>query len=111
MSEQEIKDGNILIANFMGFPATREELTLSGKRKFKIVDRKLEYHTSWNWLMDVVEKIEGYDDHRVTIFRRCCDIEEVYSTEDSIVEITAQETKIEATWMAIVKFIKWHNEK
>ena len=66
----------------------------------------LEYHTSWDWLMPVVEKIEslGYE---FTIIESRCNIK--HNTDHSIEEVLHLElicSKREATYQAVVKFIK-----
>jgi len=62
MTEQEIIDGNKLIAVFMGIP-TCDRCNGCGRYKFgsSIYYRpdEMKYHTSWDWLMPVVEKIRS----------------------------------------------------
>lgn len=65
---------------------------------------KLKYHTSWDWLMPVVEKIEY--EANVTICRQSCHIE----NDDILIERYG-DTKIESIYLAVVAFIKWHNEQ
>ena len=56
-----MEENNKLIAEFMGY----ESYEYSGYRMFVLeennhrTDIDLHYHTSWDWLMPVVEKIEG----------------------------------------------------
>jgi hypothetical protein len=40
----------------------------------KRTSRQLQYHSSWNWLMPVVEKINKSGDHDVIIYRSDCHI-------------------------------------
>lgn len=86
----------------------------------------MEYGTSWDWLMPVVEKIEGVkltDDGlrvfstgaNVTIFYKACQIEyepddESGDDHDEWDTQTQGETKHEAVYKAVVEFIKWYNE-
>jgi len=64
----------------------------------------LEYHTSWDWLMPVVEKVNkvsGYDDyntHRLHIQR-------VFA--DCVFENAVSKKEVHK---AVVEFIKWYNE-
>lgn len=71
MSEQEIIEGNKLIAKFLyrhlyeddGIDSWIEE---SGKVLFYLEDAK--YHSSWDWLMPVVSKIgKMYEDLKTHI--------------------------------------------
>ena len=59
MSEQEIIEGNKLIAEFMGYKFIEDwhqYWRLSDKHL--LLENELKYHSSWDWLMPVVEKIE-----------------------------------------------------
>ena len=70
MSEQEIIDGNLLIAKFM-INSNRDIVYPSGSIGAWIFDRgedeliqfikKTKYNKSWDWLMPVIEKIEDLD--------------------------------------------------
>lgn len=110
-----VSEGNKLIARFM----KREIITT----RWPDVQTKLRYHNSWDWLMPVVEKIastpmekfidEKNDDggyaYPVTFGMRT-EIGEWmvrfrgHGLHDS-------DTLISATWLAVIEFIKWHNEQ
>jgi hypothetical protein len=69
---------------------------------------KLEYHSSWDWLMPVVEKIEksGYE---VIINDVFC---EIFLSKDGYVTgkiIKDADEKIKSIWLCVVDFIYWHN--
>ena len=71
-----------------------------------------QYHTSWSWLMPVVEKIDGMDtaavDCRLTIERHECRI--YYNTVGMIYEwAIAGNSKIDSVWSSVVRFINWYN--
>src|SRR5205814_9893195 len=53
-------DGNKCIAEFMGIPKEGIFITTNfeGKMQFST---DYQYHSSWDWLMEVVEKIESLD--------------------------------------------------
>lgn len=78
----------------------------------------LKYHSSWDWLMPVIEKIEhcedtndrGYSFH-VCIFDKDCHIYEDVNDEDPPVITQEAETKIIATWKAVIEFIKFKNSQ
>jgi len=119
--KQETIDGNVLIAHFVGlikgkwtgywigaFPTAVEE---------PVEDQDLLFHKDWNWLMMAVEKIESLkleDRMSVTIVGRACLIVSEYGNliEAEVRTYTWKDsTKINSTWDAVVKFIKWFNEQ
>jgi hypothetical protein len=118
----EIIKGNKLIAEFMG--ATIDELDnvkfilpADGVGLAGCGLRACRYHSSWDWLMPVVEKIEGlFNGNSFTITNRnlWCIIEMntqfslAYDIEYSEISIKAS-TKLESTWQAVVQFIQWYN--
>lgn len=84
--------------------------------------RSLEFHTSWDWLMPVVEKIESIFDSfhgyfGVHISSNSCCIQgtkfdtrpgkEHYAYFNDVVD----ETKIKATHYAVYQFITWLNQQ
>lgn len=74
------------------------------------------YHESWEWLMPVVESIEGIDWYDtavvVTIRGVSCRIETVSYSDQLIVEFNSSHShlKIENTYDACVEFIKRFND-
>ena len=89
---------NKLIAEFMGLQFSKGEyyrpLFNSGDW---ISEDELHYHTSWDWLMPVVEKIEDYladNVGKVGYFDECL------SSND-----------LEVRYQAVVEFIKEHNDE
>lgn len=107
MTEQEIQEGNKLIADFMGVKFDiHGEIT----GKHGVIVKGSRYHSSWDWLMPVVEKIEQIlpDDSVVTIEYKDCYIP-VLEDDDSFTIQGNGLTKIEAVYNAVVEFIKWYN--
>jgi hypothetical protein len=106
-------EGNKLIAEFMEceekgyYRWIRMPYPQAGKW---VNERHLEYHTSWDWLMPVVEKIESLAAFNVIIFKRCCDVQDDNSVGDHIIEVTAAPSKIEAVYDAVLQFIQWYNQ-
>ena len=130
--KQNILKGNKLIAEFMGGKFFKDtEMILEIKvlnpttGNYISCADKLQYHSSWNWLMPVVEKIA-----------RCqtADEEVIYNGEDSyfdayyprtfgMINSTTKEymvrinrfplhqskSLIEATWFAVVEFVESYN--
>jgi hypothetical protein len=106
-------ENNKLLAEFMGYVNTTptdkdfniyegKELVVKGKVKNLIEAMSMEFHTDWNWLMEVVEKIESLsEEQKVINFSR---------QNKSIFDFKLTESKIEATYNACIEFIKWYNE-
>lgn len=66
------------------------------------------FHSSWDWLMPVVEKIESMKSP-VYIHSNCCTIYEKVGKDHGMVLEEYGETKIEAAWKSVVRFIKFKN--
>ena len=62
---------------------------------------QLKYHSDWNWLMPVVEKIEsmGYE---VNIGSN---VVIIYDKNGNVLVEESAQTKIQATYQAIVRFV------
>ena len=106
-------EGNKLIAEFMGFKenSTTSVTVLYNEVSCEVLDEtKLSYHTSWDWLMPVVEKIEQIG-ASVIIGRMFCKIEykDPLNKKHFDIEI-ASGVKINAVNGAINEFIKWYNK-
>ena len=83
--------------------------------KHYFLPQEMLFDTDWNWLMVVVEKIENMEDENrcskynfemVQTFVEIID----NNNSDTIVEID-KNTKIQATYKAVVEFIKWYNNQ
>lgn len=132
----EVQENNKLIAEFMGFRRTNDnddELDGSSTERYKhwhlgglgyFDDNDLKYHSSWEWLMPVIEKIEALPEDKfhgrfaVSICSNGCSIygtnldtrggrhfHPAYMSDPNAI----LETKIESTWYNVVSFIKWFN--
>lgn len=134
------KQINELIAEFMGYKFTEDGYYLLpialpqfrnsnhgewcsqhevsfAERYWEIIEDALDYNTSWDWLMPVVEKIERLEhinrEGRYNV--NSINFEENYTCivtdkGDSIIQAEG-ETNIKATYKAVVEFIKWYNEQ
>lgn len=97
---------NILIAEFMGI-----DTAFDGRFSINPITKYggwelMVYHSDWNWLMEVVKKIESLN-VVVEIRENVCYIETTpqnYTSE-------LGPTKIQATYKACVEFIKWYNKQ
>jgi hypothetical protein len=126
-------EGNKLIAGFMGFKTSRVDHNnrLVYNEEYESGDRAREkeviYHTSWDWLMPVVEKIENMVLHEalkegvsafdVSINGGWCEIEMGSQYGMAFPEIDfeviqhSSDSKLNSTWLAIVEFIQWYNNQ
>ena len=92
---------------FYSIAETTPEKVMEGISKYA------KYHSDWNWLMEVVEKIEEgtFDDENsfnVTIGATCyCVIQDSFG--ELIEVIGEEETKQESVYKAVVEFIEWYN--
>jgi len=119
MNEQIVKTNNRLIAEFMGVKPVDGwyngwELHKAGLPfaygAMGNGTHDLKFHTSWDWLMPVVEKIERDilpDDSVITITYKDCQIPVLVDEFDII--ITGASSKHEAVYEAVIEFIKWYN--
>jgi hypothetical protein len=122
-------DNNKLIAEFMGYPKKQINKGIARLEENKYVwgqtyyyingdwhaEDYLLFHLDWNWLMQVVDKIESFEDNN-----RCAkyniNIEQSFveiidkNTDDTIVETDA-DTKTQATYNAVIEFIKYYNNE
>ena len=97
MTQEQIVEGNKLIAEFMS-----DFILLTKDEAIVVRDRKtLCFHSSWDWLMPVIDKIRsmneysGFVDHTSSI------------VDEGGVYINTK--FIENTWKDVVEFIKWYN--
>ena len=76
---------------------------------------ELKYHEDWNWLMEVVEKIESieYGIYQVDILQEGCKILERCRLliDNRVGKLESDTTKIESVYLACVEFIKWYNNQ
>lgn len=102
ITDKEIIEGNKLINGLFGYCTDKED-------DFYLID--CYYHKNWNELMRVVEKIEALHDDNfwVKIFDKRCHITVSHGGESMGHYIG--ETKIEATYKAVIQFIEWLNEQ
>lgn len=133
MSEQEIVKGNKLIAEFIGLEKNDFGYWINKDYLFnsqlKLLDFELKFHSSWDWLMPVVEKIENtkpfysvsnnagfwYNDETDTVDRNKLQYLCIISDKSYRIIINSanyfpeRDNKLVATWFAVVEFIKWYN--
>lgn len=126
MTQQEILEGNKLIVQFMCVKNVREYQT---KRNPNIIDLVIAededgyidyveginyilYHSDWNQLMPVVEKIESLGTGYVMMENNKCEIVITLDNQGKkhFSNRFIQNTKLESVYEGVVEFIKWYNE-
>ena len=111
---------NKLIAEFMGmtYGDTNDDsviiqMTSQGNEVVPIESMK--YHISWDWLMPVVEKIEctktDDEDNSDSFFNVMIEVFECNINGRDICICENGNTKLEATYRAVVEFIKDINKR
>lgn len=111
----EITESNKLIAEFMGLKNISHSKKYGGIIIASPSEDDLEivpvlYHTSWDWLMPVVEKIESLnfavDIQSIPPSGQYC---RIFSAGADVVPFKGYESKMTAVYQAVVKFIIYHN--
>jgi hypothetical protein len=100
-----MKTDNELIAEFMGI-RHRKQYGIMGDTEWTEVEvtyrtsiaewQSAKWDKSWDWLMPVVEKIDGIYDYDRSMYNR-------------VVELPVS-TPINEVYKAVVQFITWYNE-
>ena len=121
MEQAETLQGNILIAKFMGFINLHSEnwfvLVLDdGTSKEFYADGPICYHSSWDWLMPAVERIEDLG-VSIMIKRNLVFMFGWIANNPNTTTLYkwngggANNSKRLATWYGVVEFIKWYNKQ
>lgn len=120
--DKRILDGNALIAQFMGavfHPEIKlynnpESMWIFTSRPapsvpLQLGPSQLEYHENWEWLMPVLEKVEGTGVHSTISYLadRNYHIAEIYGMRHEYWRRTAM-IKIDAVWSVIVEFLRFY---
>lgn len=113
-------ENNRLIAVFMGWELKHNpnisQKTWNNKEKGYCRDKEstfFEYSKDWNWLMEVVEKIESlHESNNVLIGTNITYVQihnKVRNEQETFKGVS--NIKIESVYNACVEFIKWYNEQ
>lgn len=100
-------ENNKIIAEFINYTIKENELFDNKDLYIQHITDTLKFDTDWNWLMEVVEKINNTGRFEVIIQYGFC-----YIT-DGLGELTLslpEKNTIYAVHKAVVEFIKWYNE-
>ena len=108
---KNITEKNKIIAEFLNLTSQvifEQVFAVSenGKTNFYKKD-ELKFHSDWNWLMEVVEKIESLG-YRIEIVKHIC---RIYLSNKETIIISENTPKIEAVHNACVEFIQWYNQQ
>jgi len=110
-------ENNKIIAEFLGYKSETKsdylifEIPSNDGKNYKVIDKDLEFYSNWNWLMEVVEKIESLGfvfnitSGNTTVLKNHAAI---YQT--LIYRIDGRK-KIQAVYNTCVEFIKWYNQQ
>ena len=123
-------ENNKIIAEFMGAKEIITETTHRIYKEFEmygiiesIEDREdikhfyqpeeMLFNSDWNWLMEVVEKIEETEIENNILMLESIGNEAKFIYDDGCRFLNSNigETKIEAVYNACIEFIKWYNEQ
>lgn len=116
MNEKEIQENNVTIAKFMG--AVKSKMDGDSRylrfpepigKTYAFYPKDLKYHSSWDWIMPVVEKInrtelsgEKFD---MIIFKTTCHI----NNQHELLSESTSNNFIECVWLGVIQFIKHYN--
>ncbi|QLF85228.1 hypothetical protein elemo19C_phanotate35 [Flavobacterium phage vB_FspP_elemoA_1-9C] len=107
-------ENNKLIAVFMGMKPLNNDssvLVFSTDRGNDIISiDNLQYQDDWNLLMQVVEKIENFGFEFFIVESRCRIANNTDKSIETIIDFEIIGTKIQATYKAVVEFIKLYNQ-
>lgn len=106
-------ENNKIVAEFIGLETGKQlgydrfindwfdnKGTFNGQR-----NEKLLFDTDWNWLMEVVEKIESLESAFSIDGNKC------YVLSNDFCNAQKEVTKIKSVYKVCLEFIKWHNEQ
>ena len=101
-------NNNKLIAEFMGAEPDKKTFLRTGEEVYF-------YHTSWDWLMPVVEKIRGLEEgmlvERIDIMPNDgVAIHYSHPPKMIVVDTSKGVDTLDATYQAVVEFIKTYND-
>jgi hypothetical protein len=111
-------ENNKLIAEFIGLTYRTKKDYQGWYKDSSFTDRicsfdGLKFHTDWNWLMQVVEKIEKEHEFNTKLWynrtRKDYQMQLFYTDFEKDIIVNSK-SKIEAVYNACIEFIKWYNE-
>ena len=106
MKANEILEGNKLIAEFMGVDVDSYTSYAEELRKC-YSESDLEYHSSWDWLMPVVDELMALKKCDILIYAKNLVVISYNGETQSYYTMSL----IENVWLAVVELIKWYNSQ
>lgn len=111
MDSKEIIKGNKLIAEFMGIPKCERCEDCGGYQYSPAViylPNEMKYATSFDWLMEVVDKIEasGYEFEIRCGVVRVLEVNQERDRDSGFIFSVEKETRLDSVWAACVQWIK-----
>ena len=115
------EEGNRLIAEFMGLVFYDDQNQYYDSVNGVFMGLFFKYHTSWDWLMPVVEKL-----HNMAILYEIKNKLSTYNERWYRCSLTLYkeslpngkyrvvrdgDTQLNAIWRAVIKFIQWYNKE
>lgn len=123
MKKEQILNSNKLIAEFMGAKSIHNPTGYDihdDKDWYKYNELNYEstdfkFHSSWDWLIPVLEKIEQLGYHTRICFDDFGSWMQIHyglsvADTDETKALNQHGTKIENTFKSVVEFIKWYNK-
>jgi hypothetical protein len=122
------EEGNKLIAEFMGLKAVRPfkdighpEVwaweTPTNSPLYRVANgndlENIYFHSSWDWLMPCVEKIESLGcivEIWLCLGKGCRIIKGSFKVPTMTIANTESNSTIEAVWQAVIQYIEWYNQ-
>ena len=106
-------ENNKLIAEFLGYidnGCSEDGFLIHPITNYDVEISSLKYHEDWNWLIEVVEKIESLN-YVFEIKITWCRIKQIENGNVIVLRWEEDKTKIEAVYNTVVEFIKWYNNQ
>ena len=109
-----LSTGNIHSWSDAPFYYTTED---TKEKVIKNICKYSKYHSDWNWLMGVIEKIESLLDEENNgsfFFEIYEDSVIIFSNGDylnELIEVMGQGSRINNVYQAVIEFIQWYNQQ
>ena len=103
-------ESNKSICGFMGSHQIKDTYFINGMY-MNLKESDLKYHSDWNWLMEVVGKIENLGFEFFIVESRCKIAHNTDNSIETIIDFEIVGSKIEAVYMAVIEFIKLYNQQ
>ena len=121
MKEISVIEGNKLIAEFMGNNRNDSDFGFMRKKHYEIApfgyfdEEQLKYHSSWDWVMTVISKIEKYGciveiNFSLCCMCRICVIKRSFESGCNFInDDNGLDNPIQAVYKSVIEFIAWYN--